>query len=138
MMDNLDFIQEILSSKDEYWIVAQATNHSEYGQMKCGYDNILLIALPRSIDRKTTIEDLTLKKVKELLNTQVDTNITLSSEEAPFQYGYRIKDFYRGFPINFSQHEYEGPKPTIPALLTKFFELDSNELDDYKKVMENL
>lgn len=135
-MDNIDFVQEMLSSPHEYWVVAKATQYREYGSTKRGDDDILLITLPRSIDRETAIEDLPLKEVRELLDTKIDTNIPLSNGYAPFQYGYSLGNFYRGFPLDFDK--FNEPKPTIKALLIRMFELESHSLDDYKKLLEEL
>lgn len=131
-MSNINFLGQILSSDKEYWVVAKQTRYMEYFEYKKGDDDILLISLPRDVEKITYAEDIdsiTIKQLRSLEDKLVDTNIFLSGDTAPFQYGQDLGSFYRGFPV-------EGDGVTVKEFLVKALQLGSHDINAYKELMD--
>ena len=122
----IDFIKEILMSTDEYWIVAKETSIRQYFETKRGDDQIIFIAIPSDIKRGLKYEDITLKEIEKLHNSYVNQNIFINLDYPPFQNYTSFSGIYKGYPVNYK----------IKDFIVKAFELKSNELYNYKDLIE--
>ncbi|NMC59781.1 MAG: hypothetical protein GYA51_10435 [Candidatus Methanofastidiosa archaeon] len=95
---DLELIKEILTTKYEYWIVAEKTDYVEGSGFKRGEDNILFIAIPKEVRRGLKYEEITLKDIETLYNSYLDQNIYLYPDYSPFQDYVPFKKVYKGFP----------------------------------------
>ena len=100
-MDNIDFLQKILMSEAEYWIVAKADEYY-HGKGARNPDDIIFIAIPRGTRRGLKYEDILLQDIEKLKSAPIDTNVFLNSDYAPFQIGQTLYSVYQGFPIETS------------------------------------
>jgi hypothetical protein len=122
-MKNLELLTKMLTTDCEYWIVVYEVEHR-----KC--DNtteIVLVSKPYDM-AVSNYEGLLLKDVEKLYNKACLTNIFITNRYAPFQPGIRFSDFARGYPITCD----------VKVFLIKAFELQSKDLFDYKKIIDEL
>jgi hypothetical protein len=124
---NIDFIKEILMSTSEYWIVSRKTDYREDLEIKRGNDQIIFIAIPKEIKRGLKYEEITLQEVEKLHSSYIEQNIFINTDNPPFQQYITFRDMYKGYPI---EHK-------IKEFMLKALELKSNELHDYKALIEN-
>lgn len=124
---NIDFMKEIIMTTDEYWVVARKTIYRENFDTKRGEDQILFIAIPKGIRRGLQYEEITLKDVETFYNSFLDRNIFLYPDYPPFQDYIPFRDVHTGFPIKNNAKEF----------LIKALELKSDNLNDYKALIEN-
>ena len=123
-MENSDFLIKILQSDYYYWIVAK--NSSDKNGVN---DDIMFITIPSKIERDLNYENITLKQIDDLRETECDCNIFLSGDYTPFQRLLTFYDIYDGFPIK------HGIK--AKDILIKSLQLNSNNLNDYKKLIND-
>jgi hypothetical protein len=126
-MGNQEFLSDVVATTDEYWVVAKQCFNRVYFETKRTDDSILLISIPQ-FERGRNFEELTVREVRQIENMPVDTNIPLSDSYSPFQWGYRMKDFYRGFRVRGNCREF----------LIKALQLDSSDIHEYESLMLEL
>jgi len=125
-MDNIDLLKEILMTDFEYWIVAKKEFTSRLGEMSREPDQILLISIPPEIKRGLEYDDIKLKDVVKLYTSYADKNIFITGECPPFQLYISFRGIYAGFPI----------KKNIKQFMVAALELKSNDIYDYKKLID--
>lgn len=131
MMHNLPFLEKILASTAEYWVVAKENHYREYGESKRGSDDIILIGISSEVAvRPTKIDDLIIGDVRKIGNYPLKKNIYLTGNYGPFQYGLVLSSFYDGFPI-------EDGVP-VKEFIIKALQLESNDWLEYKKLAESI
>lgn len=124
-MDNIDFLVEVLQSKYEYWVVAKKNEYRQFMEFKRGKDNIILTAIPLDIPREKKRDKILLSELENLNNINMP-NIFLNDDCPPFQLGITLRNIYMGFPI----------KSNVKKIMIKLLKLDSNDIYDYKKIIE--
>jgi hypothetical protein len=127
LMDNLDFLKQILTSGCEYWIAAKKESEMVYGSLKRQPDSIWVIAIPMEenlhIPKKE--EEILLRDIERLRSLPVH-NIAISENYPPFQHGQTLYNFYLGFPI----------KENIKQFVIKALQLGSSIIYDYVPLLE--
>ena len=108
-------------SEDEYWC---ALKHDEYTHNRVERE-IWLIAIPRSIRRGIKKEEILLTDLEKLRSVNV-SNIALSQNYPPFQFGISMYNFMEGFPVN----------KNIKKFMIDALALNSKDLWDYKQLLE--
>jgi len=124
-MENLPFLKEVLTTATPYWVAARkeyvVTHDSGVHETE---NSIWFIMIPDLIQIGKWADDLLVKDVEELYYQKVD-NICLSERFSPFQSEINMSGFYQGFSI------------TVPIkdFLKRAIQLESNNLEDYKKLL---
>lgn len=124
-MKNLDLLKRILTSGEEYWIVAKR-NSTLRGDVKFK-DSILFVCIPYSINVHLRPENILLSEVEKLYDAELP-NVFINEPYAPFQHGQRLSGCYEGFPVKSDKKEF----------LIKALALQSDNLYDYKELADLL
>lgn len=126
-MENIDFLKKILTSGCEYWIAARRESVNMYGRLERSSDSIWFIAIPieENIYLSKTEDEILVKDIERLRSLYVH-NIAISKDYPPFQHGISLYNFYDGYPVKENHKE----------ILKKALELGSNDIYDYRKLLE--
>ena len=127
-MDNINFLSKILSTKHEYWVVAKKNEYNTIARKGRDNDSIMLITIPTNIKRGVEYNDIKLIDLEKLQKVNIDCNIFLNESYPPFQVNQSLYNIFDGHPIESKQRLY----------LIKALDLDSNDLWDYKKLIDEV
>lgn len=118
-MNNIDFLEKILTTNYEYWIVSKkeiwSTGKADF--------SVWFISVPYIINRGIKREDVKLIELRDLQGMEVP-NISLSEDYPPFQYGITFYNLWIGFPLLSG-----SPK----EFLKKALEIKSKDIFVYKE-----
>lgn len=106
-MDNLDVIKQILMSEAEYWLIAKKNYVMRYHELERIEDQIYFVSFPETIPRGLKYEEIKLKHVEQLYNTEIECNIMLSEPYVqPFQVGITLRDVWKAIPVEAEAREF--------------------------------
>lgn len=123
---NTKVLEKILTTDEQYWIIRKDENSTGFNAQKFT-NSIIMCTIPENIKQGKKREEITIVDLEELQGCN-HTNIYLNSDTPPFQLFqnfYRVTDCY---PITCNKKEF-----LIKALL-----LDSDDIWDYKKIIDEL
>lgn len=122
----LRFIEKVLASTHDYWVIAKTNTVNRYGHHERDPDDIVLVSFPISIKKfqGRDVQSLTIKEVEEIRDSYIDTNIFLTGGYPPFQIGQRFSQFHDGFPVESKTTDF----------LKRALELGGHDLFDYEKL----
>ncbi len=127
-MDNINFLSKILSTKHEYWIVAKKNEYNTISRKSRDKDSIIFISVPINIKIGVEYNDIKLVDLEKLQKANIDCNIFLNDNYPPFQMNQNLYNIFDGHPIESKQK----------LCLMKALELDSDNLWDYKKLIDEV
>lgn len=127
-MNNINFLSKILSTDHEYWIVAKKNEYNTIARQGRDKDTIIYLTIPKNIERNIKYDEIKLVDLERLQKANMDCNIFLNESYPPFQIGQSFYDIFDGYPVERNQKQ----------LLIKALELESDNLWDYKKLIDEV
>lgn len=93
-MNNIRFLEQILTTAHEYWIVSKQDTWAS-GKTE---NSVWFISIPYKIHRGLNRNDIKLTDLEDLQRCEVP-NISLTESYPPFQYGISFYNLLTGFPL---------------------------------------
>jgi hypothetical protein len=123
---NVSILEKILTSEQEYWILRK--NNDTYGINAQSFKpSVIMCVIPKEITQGLKREDIKLTDLEELQSIYF-TNIFLNEDYPPFQSGQDFHNITEAYPIPCKQKEF----------LIKALALDSDDIWDYKKIIDEI
>jgi len=113
----IETYSKILQSNSEYWLIERVEYH--------GANSIIFCAIPHSVTLGIKKEDIKLSDLEALDRCQI-TNVFLNKDFPPFQLYQQLGDVRDAFPVT----------GNIKEFLKKAIQIDSNNIYDYKELIE--
>lgn len=124
-MDNLNFLKKLITTDNDYWIVAMK---NEDGRGERYKDSIMFISLPYGRKIYSNEKEILLSDIEELRRSCVN-NIFLNESYPPFQIGQDLYNVYIGFPVEFDGRD-------AKQVLIEALNVNSTSIADYREIAE--
>lgn len=102
-MENLSFLEELMRSDAEYWVVRRKHYKNPYDRsvLRKDPDTVYFIGVGYDDlgERLRSIDEMTIKELRAINDKQTRANIPLSGNYTPFQLGVSYSSFDAGFPV---------------------------------------
>lgn len=120
----IDFLKKVMMSDSEYWVLKKEGIENHLTK-EINEGGVFFVAILKETKK---YDEIMLKDLELLANTEIITNVCLSKNYPPFQLYQFVKDFYDGFEI----------KENINQFFKEAINLKSKDYYDYYNLYEKI